>query len=226
MIDFNNPNSLSTLHMIGSLYREEMKKQGINLDKIFEKCMEETKDIEDPIKRLQVATEKYTLEMLKTMPLENRCNFVLNKITKAKDDNVDEKSFNWERINEMLFNSPLKYDFNLYDSVSTVNEITELLMTIREREIFGGGWYKQKCKTCGEIFYLDKSEIVFYIEKDLHIPKRCKNCIMESKGQESYRQKKIREEKERENVRKQFLPESKKSIMQEAIENAMREKKG
>ena len=35
---------------------------------------------------------------------------------------------------------------------------------------------KRKCKQCGEEFTLTDSEIKFYNDKDLNLPKRCSEC--------------------------------------------------
>jgi len=217
---------LTTFAMLGQMYKEEREKRGITLEKTFEQCIDESKDIEDPVKRLQSAMSNYAEVILKTMPLENRCNYILNKLSSAIADNIDESQFNWDKINQILFNNPLDYDYNLCESVHSIKELNELRMRIIESSVFDGPWYKIKCKNCKDTFYLSQGELNSYLKKGLQIPKRCKNCIMESKGQESYRQKKQREEKEREAVRKSFLPEDNRSAMQIAFENAKKKKKG
>jgi len=123
-----------------------------------------------------------------------------------------------------LFDNPLEYDYNLCKSVHTIKDIVDLRSSIVESEILGGPWYRRKCKVCGDSFCLSKGELISYIDKGLQLPKRCKNCIIESKGQESPRQRKVREEKEREAVRKSFLPEDNRSAMEVAFENAKRRK--
>lgn len=41
---------------------------------------------------------------------------------------------------------------------------------------------KLKCVQCGKNFELKKSEIEFYKSKNLHLPKRCKNCREKNKA--------------------------------------------
>jgi len=217
---------IATLALLGSIHREQAKKAGFNLDGVFERCMKDASNIEDPVDRVQTALSNYTWEVLKTMPLLNRCNFILNKLSNAEDDKIDESQLNWEKINKMLFDEPLPYDYNLCKSVHTIKDIRELWMSINESSILGGPWYTQRCKTCKETFTLSLDEITFYAKKELNVPKRCKNCIMESKGQESYRQRKQREDKEREEVRKALLPEDNRTAMEIAFENAKKQKKG
>jgi len=224
--DLNNPNLLNTFAMLGNYLKEERKKNGVDLNKTFDQCMKEASGIEDPVKRVNTAMANYTLEILKTMPLENRCIYVLNKLNKAFMDKIDESQINWDKINEILFSSPLENDYNLCESVHTAEEVSHLLMSIRESYILGGPWYKKTCKTCGEEFYLTKDEITYFVTKGLHVPKRCKNCIMESKGQESYRQRQQREERERKAVRASFLPEDNRTAVQVAFDNAKKQKKG
>jgi len=217
---------IATLAMLGSIHQEQAKKAGFNLEGSFERCMKDAKHIEDPVDRVQTALSNYTLEVLKTMPLLNRCNFILNKISNAEADNIDESQLNWEKINKMLFGDPLAYDYNLCKSVRTIKDIRELWMDINTSSILGVPWYRQRCKTCKETFTLSLDEIGFYAKKELNVPKRCKNCIIESKGQESPRQRKQREDKEREEVRKSFLPEDNRSAMEIAFEKAKKQKKG
>lgn len=46
---------------------------------------------------------------------------------------------------------------------------------------------KLTCKQCGKEFELSESEINFYKSKNLHIPKRCKDCRQENKQKKSGR---------------------------------------
>lgn len=40
---------------------------------------------------------------------------------------------------------------------------------------------KRKCKQCGQVFRISDSEIKFFNEKNLHLPKRCSKCRKENK---------------------------------------------
>jgi len=223
-------NRLTVLAMMGEVVKENYAKKGIDLhaviDENMKKAREESPD--DPVRSFQKAMFDTEVFMLKTMPLENRCIFMLNTMNKLVTDGklVNDADVDWVKVNTVLFKDQIPYDYNICESVNTIDELSHLLHEIQMVEIIGGPWYKQTCKTCGTTFYLDKSEILFYMKKELHIPKRCKNCIMESKGQESYRQRAAREEKERQERQKQFIKDDGKTAMELAFERATKEKKG
>lgn len=54
---------------------------------------------------------------------------------------------------------------------------------------------KRICKQCGKTFELSDSEIAFYQKKNLHLPKRCKECRQADKQGESAREKRNGNEK-------------------------------
>ncbi len=41
---------------------------------------------------------------------------------------------------------------------------------------------ERKCKDCGKTFKMSNSEVDFFNSKDLHLPKRCKDCRQKNRG--------------------------------------------
>jgi len=226
-----NP-SLSTYALLGSIAQEHYKKQGIDLNAMMQECMDRAKDIKDPMERINAGFDNYKIEFLKVHPLFFRCNYILNVVSAAKAKIGDdfEKDIDWEKVNNILFGNYIPYDFNLVSSVSSLMDIVSLRERIVESEILDMAWYKQTCKICGEEFYLSKGELNFYFKNALNTPKRCKNCIKESKGQESVRQRVNKEKKEMEKIQKnkelheKLYPNDGKTEMQRAFEKAQKEK--
>lgn len=54
---------------------------------------------------------------------------------------------------------------------------------------------KRICKQCGKLFELSDSEIAFYQKKNLHLPKRCKECRQANKQGESAQEERSGNEK-------------------------------
>lgn len=80
---------------------------------------------------------------------------------------------------------------------------------------------KRKCKQCGKEFVLSDSEIKFFNDKNLELPKRCSECRKENKNNnkeydiENSKSEKINNNKD--NIHKNYKNESKKKTFRNII---------
>lgn len=111
-------------------------------------------------------------ETLKKMPVWMKCNFLLNKITEH------QVNVSWDKVNKILKESYIKYDFNDFKEVTSVEELAEVAANAREATVpeFNMPYYRQKCKTCSEDFTLTRKEIDYFTNNKLFVPKRCYYC--------------------------------------------------
>lgn len=137
------------------------------------------------------ARENFMKNTIPNMPLAFRLNFVLNTTTTRplagvfteEDDNEPSEPYpddkiNWDEINKILFGIPHiygDYNYELPKEVHSRKELIKLRMMINCAEIIGA-WREEKCKDCGKKFYLTKGETQYYLDRELKLPKRCKEC--------------------------------------------------
>ncbi|WP_195964807.1 zinc-ribbon domain containing protein [Clostridium cuniculi] len=80
---------------------------------------------------------------------------------------------------------------------------------------------KRKCKQCGKEFVLSDSEIKFFNDKNLELPKRCSECRKENKNNnkeyniENSKSEKINNNKD--NIHKNYKSDSKKKTFRNII---------
>lgn len=122
------------------------------------------------------------MDCLKKFPMEMRVTYLLNIIFRAaekqKMDDIAEisKTVNYSKVNEILNLEKSPYDFNIYGEIKSVEELSNLRDKIICASCGLGPWQKKICKDCGKEFYLDKSEVDFFVRKELQLPVRCKSC--------------------------------------------------
>lgn len=115
-------------------------------------------------------------DFLRTRPLWMRLNLLANQVGNALSQGHTGEDINWGKINEYLTENLDEYEFNCFDAVKCPDELFE----VRADCIFASSgispWQKHVCKDCGETFYLMYGEVEFFRNKELHVPKRCKDC--------------------------------------------------
>lgn len=122
------------------------------------------------------------IETLKKFPLWMRMNWFANQMDKALHAGHEETEFKWDFINEMCTNDLNPFDYNLYKPVYTVSEFMYQKGDILFASEGIGPWQKHICKDCGKEFYMTYKEVQFYKDKELSLPKRCKECRAKRKG--------------------------------------------
>lgn len=116
------------------------------------------------------------MDTLKKMPLWMRLNYFLNKVCKAIQDGYQNEDIKWDYINEMCTKDLNQFDYNMYESVDTVEKLDSIRGGVFCASEGIGPWHKHKCKDCGNEFYMTYREVHFYEKKGLNLPKRCKEC--------------------------------------------------
>ena len=69
-----------------------------------------------------------------------------------------------------------EYDFNCYSRITTPEQFFEARESCIESSVFNLAWQKHICKDCGNTFFMNFSEVEFFRNKELHLPKRCRKC--------------------------------------------------
>lgn len=113
---------------------------------------------------------------LKKMPLWMRMNFYGNKLGQAINDGHKDEDVKWDYINEMLTKDLSIFDYNMFKPVHSFEEFSNLRFDVIAASEGLGAWHKHTCKDCGKDFYMQHNEVVFYQDKGLNLPKRCKEC--------------------------------------------------
>lgn len=123
------------------------------------------------------------MEALKKFPLWMKMNWFCNQMNKAILDQHEETEFKWNFINEMCSKNLDPFDYNMYEPVDTVERFEKQRFDVICASEGVGPWHKHKCKDCGEEFYMTYKEVNFYKDKELSLPKRCKECRAKRKNQ-------------------------------------------
>lgn len=113
---------------------------------------------------------------IRKFPLWMRMNYYSNKLSKAINEGHTDKDVKWDYINEMLTKDLSIFDYNMFESVHSFEEFSILRFDIISASEGVGSWHKHKCKDCGKDFYMTHKEVMFYRDKELQLPKRCKEC--------------------------------------------------
>lgn len=121
-------------------------------------------------------------ETIRKMPLWMRLNFYANRLGRAINDGHKEEDIKWDYINEMLTKDLNIFDYNMFKPVHSIEEFSELRFDVISASEGIGPWHKHECKDCGKEFYMQHSEVQFYQDKELNLPKRCKECRAKRKG--------------------------------------------
>lgn len=131
---------------------------------------------EETNRKVQKLFYEFEVNTIKKMPLWMRLNYYGNKIGKAISDGHEDKDIKWDYINEMLTKDLSIFDYNMFEPVHSWEEFCNLRFDVIAASEGVGPWHKHKCKDCGKEFYMQHNEVVFYQEKGLNLPKRCKEC--------------------------------------------------
>ena len=121
-------------------------------------------------------------ETIRKIPLWIRMNFYGNKLGKAINDGHKDEDVKWDYINEILTKDLSVFDYNMFKPVHSFEEFSNLRFDVIAASEGIGPWHKHKCKDCGKDFYMLHNEVMFYQDKQLSLPKRCKECREKRKG--------------------------------------------
>lgn len=120
--------------------------------------------------------QKAEIETLQKMPMWMRFNYLGNKLSRALKDGISNSDIDWNKLNHLLSDGRDEYDFNYYDHITTPEQFFEARESCIESSILNGIWQKRFCKDCGSKFFMSFSEVDFFRNKGLHLPKRCRKC--------------------------------------------------
>lgn len=115
-------------------------------------------------------------EFLRTKPLWMRLNLLSNKLGNALSQGHTSDDINWGKINKYLTENVDEYDYNCVDLIKCPDDLFNTRANCIAASCGLGAWQKHTCKDCGETFYMTYSEVEFFRNKELHVPKRCKKC--------------------------------------------------
>ena len=133
-------------------------------------------EFEETNRKVQSIFQQIEEETLQKMPLWMRMNYFMNKISKAFKNGHTDADIKWDYVNEMCTNGLGELDYNLYKPVYSLVDFDGERFNVIAAQSGIGQWQKHKCKDCGEEFYLTYSEMNFYSDRGLALPKRCKQC--------------------------------------------------
>ena len=181
----NVEKDLNTLALIGAAF------EGTTFDKVFKSVLRESFEkyskTEDPITAYQKANKDAVFKSIVHLPLIMRINYLLGTFKKYNNsdssDNiisevVDMDSItDWNKINEMLKENISHNDYNCGErEVHSVDELNQYRVDIELALQNIQPWITRKCKDCGESFSIFFSEVEYFTNKDMQLPKRCKSC--------------------------------------------------
>lgn len=133
-------------------------------------------------RKVQETFHQIEMDTLQKMPLWMRLNFFCNKLGKAINDGHADDEIKWSYVNEMCTKGLSEFDYNMYEPVDTVEKFEKQSFDVICASEGIGPWHKHKCKDCGEDFYMQHNEVMFYQDKQLSLPKRCKKCREKRRG--------------------------------------------
>lgn len=130
----------------------------------------------ETIKEARQLLRNTSIDILKKMPISMKSAIILSDLNKNNVEKLDEKQL--KEINEIL-KHPCEgdvYDFNIFDEIRNIKDLEELFEKSNYADMGIYPKYKQTCKKCGHTFYLNNTEIKWYLIKNLNIPKKCEFC--------------------------------------------------
>lgn len=168
----NDPkNSLILYSSLGSML------EGTTFDKAYKKAFTEefkrtNEEGKDPADAFRLASKKAAEESLKTTPLLFRLNFYCNIWKADHDDFID-----WDHINKVLNENLDEFDFDAgRREVHSYKELSDYKVDVELAMADIQPWIKRKCKECNRDFILLFSEVEYFGNKGLKLPRRCFNC--------------------------------------------------
>lgn len=170
-MNFNQLSAISAIVMGDQV----LKNFGIDVQALMEEAMKKNEDL-DPVEQLTKSMVDIQDSIMNSAPLFIRFNMLSHNLQNAKEKNL-EGSINWDVVNDLLTRNRDQYDFNCFNRITSIDEFHDAAASCRIAEICDiQPFQKHICKQCGEEFYLFKKEVNFFKDKELHIPKRCRNC--------------------------------------------------
>jgi hypothetical protein len=136
---------------------------------------------EENVQKVREMFAQVEYETILKMPLWMRLNFYAAKLSKAKADGHADNEINWDYINEMCVKDLSPFDYNRYKPVNTFEDFERQRFDVICATEGVHAWHEHTCKDCGKTFYMMHDEVVFYQDKNLSIPKRCKECRQKRK---------------------------------------------
>lgn len=138
---------------------------------------------------MQEILKENSMEFIKILPVWIKCNIILKDLEEHfynEDDELDEKQL--EEINKILRYPCDKneYDYNIFFDVKNIKDIKQLASDANLAALDVQPQYQATCKCCGKPYYLFSSEIQWYLDKGLEVPKRCEYCRKGIKRPELY----------------------------------------
>lgn len=133
-------------------------------------------ELEEVSRKMREFFQETELRVLATFPMWMRFNYIGNKINRLLEGEHTEDEIDWDKVNYLLSNNRDEYDFNDYDEIKNVDQFWGARELCIEGGILNGPWQLRVCKDCGKRFTMRFSEVDFYRKKELHLPKRCKEC--------------------------------------------------
>lgn len=139
-------------------------------------------DLEECNRKMREMFQKAEIETLQKMPMWMRFNYLGNRLSRALKDGVTNNGIDWNKLNHLLSDNRDEYDFNYYDRIATLEQFFEARDLCIEGSFLNRIWQKRLCKDCGNTFFMDFSEVEFFRNKELHLPKRRPKCRAKRKG--------------------------------------------
>lgn len=139
-------------------------------------------ELEGCNQKIREMFQKTEIETLQKLPMWMRFNYLGYKLARAVNDGVANDDIDWDKLNHLLSDGRDEYDFNCYDRITTPEQFFEARESCIEGSILNGIWQKRFCKDCGSRFFMSYSEVEFFRNKELHLPKRCPECRAKRKG--------------------------------------------
>lgn len=133
-------------------------------------------DLEECNRKMREMFQRIEIETLQKMPMWMRFNYLGNKLSRALKDGVTNNDIDWDKLNHLLSDGRDEYDFNYYDRITTPEQFFEARELCIGSPILNWVWQKRFCKDCGSKFTMSHSEVEFFKNKELHLPKRCPKC--------------------------------------------------
>lgn len=216
----NNLPDLNTLAMLGSMF------EGTEFDKKFKETFDKeykaliaNKEV-DPVNAFRLANAKATRESLKCLPLMLRLNYLINSFIGKDNENSDE-IIDWNLVNEIITTNIEEFDYQSIHKVNSYEELKNLRIEIEFAYADLQPWRTSKCKDCHEDFHMNFSEVLYFAEKGMKLPKRCPACRKARKGCNTLEEKKANVEA---SIKARKKAKSEEEKLKERLQNSQKER--
>lgn len=153
------------------LISKDIKQDFISNKKANQEFLRSAKAINEFLKG---GITKFNTNSISKEALFVKLSIIINPDSDYLSEDTEEQ---WAIVNSLLSKKiSLDYNIDIPEEFNSMDQLLELYSRIRLAVNDLSPYLELQCKDCNSTFVLNYGEIVFYVENNLYVPKRCDQC--------------------------------------------------